>query len=364
MLNDTTMSQYSQIPSEVRLLIESYVLGILETKKTEIKIISLISNTDISSIIQQKKDTFDTSEWEFKILTSNENMLLARGKMKRQLTKNEIDSDYLIFQVGIYVFIITGGTNRFINSGIFYMFKKIYSNVIISYITSKDIFELLSEFESDNEVELYYRSAVTKRMFGKPNTDVVYKRGIKYIPFVEAFKKSRSSNQWVDSIKLYSKGLQYDFSVSREGIIKYKKGSFSNYYNLLIKICKKYESKINLFKNRSRQDQLNYKTQPLILPFDNDIFNNKEIRMQFIETIKNYTFCRYSIVYSGNPHIHINLLDTLDNSMYSIRTYSDDSIVIGPQIRTSESSLMRITKYLLDNFRETIIQDLRGFINV
>ncbi len=350
-----------QIPSEIQLVIEGYALNIIDNKKTELKIISLISKTDISALFEERLEVSDDIEWKFRTLFSNENTRLSRGFIKRKLTKKEIGDDFLIFQMGTYVYIITGGNNDFINSGIHYMLKRIHSKIIISYITSKDIYDLLDEMESDNDIELFYRNAVTKRMFGKPHTDVSYKKGIKFVHFSDAFRNASKSNQWVDSIKVYSKDLNYIFSLSRAGVIKYKKGSFVDYFNLLIKISKKYENKINLFKNRSRQDLSKYRTKPLILPFGDDVFNDSDIRSQFIEIIKNFTFCRYSIVYSGNPHIHVNMVDTLDNSMYSIRTYSDNSIIIGPQIKTSETSLMRITKYILDNFRETIIQDLRGY---
>ncbi len=350
-----------QIPSEIQLVIEGYGLNIIENKKTEIKIISLISTTDISTVFEEHLGNIDKTEWNFKILFSSENTRLSRGFLQRKLTKKEIGSDFLIFQIGIYVYIITGGTNDFINSGIHYILKRIYSKIILSYITSKDIYDLLDEMESDIETKIYYRSAVTKRMFGKPHTDVSYKKGIKYVHFSEAFINASKSNQWVDRIKVYSEDFKYVFSLSRDGVIKYKKGSFIDYFTLLIKISQKYENKINLFKNRSRQDLLKRITKPLILPFGDDVFNDAEIRKQFIDIIKKYTFCRFSIVYSGNPHIHVNMVDTLDNSMYSIRTYSDNSIIIGPQIKASETSLMRITKYILDNFRETIIQDLRGY---
>ena len=50
------MSQYSQIPSEIRLLIESYVLGIIETKKTDLKIISLISKTDTLEDLEKETE--------------------------------------------------------------------------------------------------------------------------------------------------------------------------------------------------------------------------------------------------------------------------------------------------------------------
>jgi hypothetical protein len=54
----------------------------------------------------------------------------------------------------------------------------------------------------------------------------------------------------------------------------------------------------------------------------------------------------------------MNIIDKIDNSTFTLSTYSANSIVISPQIRVTDASLIRFLKYLLDKFRESKLMEL------
>ena len=87
------------------------------------------------------------------------------------------------------------------------------------------------------------------------------------------------------------------------------------------------------------------------------MFDDPSIRTKFIDMIEKYTFCNYSIEYVGNPHIHINIVDTLDYSSFSVKTYSANSLIISPQVRTTEAALLRFSSFLVNHFREITMED-------
>jgi len=349
------------IPAEMSLFIGNYVTDVLKNKRNEVKVLTLISKKSFSELLERTlSSSLDRFDWSFEKVLDRENFVLSKGHLRRDLYVRSIRSDFYVLENGPYTYVITRGNKRFIKSGIYYLVRKLYPEVIIAYLTSMDIFDLLNNFRKNKDVDIFYKRAVSKNMAGEPDTDVTYKRKVVKVDFREAFKKASSQGQWVDKILLFTDEFRYHFNLSRDGILKFKQGNLNDYWSLLVQICDRYMDRVNLFSNRSRLEQLYHRTKPLIFPFKESIFNDASIRNQFLDTLGDYPFCFYSVVHAGNPHIHVNMVDKLDNSMFSLRTYSSNSIIIGPQIKTTEASIMRILKYLVENFREANIADLSG----
>jgi len=349
------------VPAEMSLFLGNYVSDVFKNKRNEVKVLSLISKKSFSELLENAlSSSIDRFDWSFEKILDRENFVLSKGNLRRDLYVRSIRSDFYVLENGPYTYVITRGNKRFIKSGIYYLIRKLYPEVIMAYLTSMDIYELLNNFRKNKEVDIYYKRAVSKNMSGEQDTDVTYKRKVVKVDFREAFRKASSQEQWVDKILLFTDGFRYHFNLSRDGILKFKQGSFNDYWSLLVQICDRYMDRVKLFSNRSRLDQPYHRTKPLIFPFQEPIFDDVIIRNQFLDIIGEYPFCFYSVVHAGNPHIHVNVVDKLDKSMYSLRTHSSNSIIIGPQIKTTEASIMRILKYLVENFREANIVDLSG----
>jgi hypothetical protein len=339
-------------PFENQMYINQYLKEIREKKRSQIKIIPMIANESISSLLKSvSTDEFDV----FKIKEYNRNDLnyVAKINLARNLLVNYIIDDFLICQKGNMIYIFTSGGELFINSGINYLIKQFYPSIIMGYITSKNIFDLLTFFSDYVELDLYHKKVVRKRLFGERDTDINYKIGKQKLLFNEAFLKARSLGQWVDSIELYSDKNKFQFTLSRDGIMKVKRGQFKDIYPLLYKITEIYKEKMEFFKGRSREIQENHDLKPIHVMFEKDIFSGKQIRDQFVDIIKSYDNCTFSFIYIGNPHINVNIVDKHDYSTFTVKTYASNGIVISPQIKTTEASLIRFSKFLLDNFRES-----------
>ena len=193
----------------------------------------------------------------------------------------------------------------FIDSGIFYLAKRLYPKVIISYIKSSDIESILDNFSESKKIKLFYTSVVRKKLFGRRETDIKYKRGI----YKEAFVEARTIGLWIDRIEIYSEEDRYGFELSRDGIVKILEGFFRDYFMIFEYIAYKYVDKLDFFSNRSREFIINHELRPLKLPFETNLFYEKEIREQFLNMIGNYTECNYSVEYMGNPHLHVIIFD-------------------------------------------------------
>lgn len=344
------------LPFSMEMAINFYIESKLTEGKMPIKIISLISTDLFVHLLEENMMKFDDVNFDYTTIEETETASLTRFHMKRKLPVNELEDTFFVYQNGNIVFIITCADKLFINSGIFYIAKKMYPRVIISYITSEDIENILELFESSKKQDLFYRNAVRKKLFGKKETDIKYKYG----PYKEAFNEARLNGLWIDRIEISSKDETYHFELSRDGVVKILRGFFRDYFLIFRYISYKYKDKFDFFSNRSREYMPDYSVRPIKLPFYSSIFYEKTIREQFVEVIGKYPHCNYSVNYIGNPHFHVNIFDKLDYSVFTVKSYSSDSIIITPQISTTEAALMRFTKHLLDNFRETDFVNFDG----
>jgi len=350
------------IPVEIQIILNKYIEDVLNQKRKQIKVITIISKESYIDLFKNSLDYFDVQEWKYKEIYKKENFILSRFDVKRKLYTNTINSNFLVLQKDMVAYIITGGSRQFIKSGIYYITKRLFPKVIIAYLTSSEIYDLISYYSKYVDNDFYYKNEVRRRMFGEIKTDVGYlasKRKKRLRLYDEAFRRASSQGLWIDKISIFSENYEYYFDLSRDGILSIRRGTFMDYYPLLLKIGDKYIDRMEFYDLRSRRELPNHDTKPIILPLESHIFIEKDVREQFIDVIRNYTNCQYSIVYSSNPHIHINIIDKIDNSMFSLKTYQTNSLIISPQVKTSEASLIRFTKHLFENFRESNAQNFK-----
>ena len=260
------------------------------------------------------------------------------------MREQDVKGSFYALQKENQIFLITGESSRYVDRCLLYLTTMMYPNAILGYLTSQEIFELLTFFSENKKVDFNTNKYVAKRMFGEQRVSNIR---FESQEFTKTFEIVRKDRLWIDSISVIS--AKYDFSMSRKGIMQYSLGAFDEYYVLLQKWSEMCRSKYKRFEGRSRKDDPQKKVNPLIIKFDETMFDEEEIRKRFIKTIQEYPFCSYSIVHEGNPHIYLTLLDRIDNSSFSLRTYDSDSLLVMPQIKATKAALMRFSKHLIES---------------
>ena len=270
----------------------------------------------------------------------------------------------LQYEDELYVF--SGSNAAFFNKVVLSICRQLYPKVLFAFIHSNGIYKILNDFESVLNTKLKYTGALKKQIFGlSPRTErewEIAREGRLYSSFSEAFEEARKDDLWIENIKVFSgtdlKRPKIHFSVSRKGLVSFDKGTFDSLFsNILHPIIEYSKERKKQFEHRSRNEQFDKKSKPLIVKFGKNVFEKTETRQEFSKILKKYPYCNYSIIHSGNPHVYLSILDRHDNSSFSVRTYGADSLLLIPQIKTSALSLMRFSEFLVSAFYEGVIQN-------
>lgn len=348
------------LPTAIGMIINEYTKAFLRRSRGCIRVTSFISDLYFDKLIDYKLSELEELEIDQKRkVHEEEGFVLWNYSISRKMRTDRIHGSFLVLQIGHFIFLITGYPPSFVKKGITHIARKMYPDMMIAYITAEEIHQILQTFARTKGTELFYSKYVAKKVFGEPDTDLRYKRGL----YIEAFKKARETRPrlWIDSIRVFSKDEpQVDFSLSRDGYLTYYKGNFEEYYeHVLIPIEEYCGQRLRIFEKRGRRETAQKELRPLLIQYDSKVFEDASVRKQLVNVIAKYDFCNYSVIHSGNPHVYLNIVDRIDNSSFSLRTYRSDSLVIGPQVKATKASLMRFSKHLMDSFLEGRISDIK-----
>ncbi len=239
---------------------------------------------------------------------------------------------------------------RFANN----LVKSFYAMISRMYFRADDLMNVLTKYESEFDDTLIVKSMVAKRWFGKKETMFTYFVG----RLDEAIRKARTHGVWIDYIKVSSTKRDFTFSINRRGVIRLNSTVFFNVIRYIMdQLSDIFMKRYALFTGRSRLETKSIK--PLIIEFSEPIFKDINNTKKFLKILEEYQHAYYFVIHNGNPYVYITLTDKLDGSSYSIRTYKENSIVIIPQLKTTPSSLVRITEYILKKVGEGEIKDYK-----
>jgi len=345
----------NRLPPTIGMIINQYSEAFLKRSRGCIRVTSLISDLYFDELMDRELPEFEEVEVVHKKIHEEEGFVIWNYSMKRETSKGKIEGSFLVLQIGYLIFVVTGNPPSFLREGIMYLVRKTYPDIVIAYITAEEIYKILENFSKSKEVKLLYSKFVGKRMFGKRFTSLGY--GTE--PFLEAFKKARNDGVWIDSIRVFSEnGSKIDFNLSRGGRLTYYRGNFEEYYEHILTSIEEYCSKrLKVFEKRGRRESRDKELRPILIQFDSKVFEDSFVRKQLINVVANYDYCNYSIIHDGNPHVYMNIVDRIDNSTFSLRTYGSDALFIAPKVKATKASLMRFSKHIMDKFREGTISD-------
>lgn len=348
-----------KLPFRLSLLLNEIIRSSLSKKYPAVKIVTLFSVVpfpDLAKTLLMLKASFDYRE-----VVNEDEFFLYSCSSARQVGKDIITGNFYVLQKKPFLYFITGERTPFFNKLLIPMSTKLFPKAIRTYVTSDDLQFILGDFSEKKKVDLRYNEFVYKRMFGDAFTATRRDRRqnvTKYANYREAFEKAMEQGGWLDRIRVFGNG--YSFSISRSGTFKFTRGTLDDYYEyFLTQIGVLAIERWKIFEKRSRDEVPNKEVKPVLVKFSTNVFEQTEDRKQFLAILENYSNCEYSVIHAGNPHLNVVILDKLDNSSFTVRTYGTESLMLIPQIRTTSASLVRFSKHLLDSFQEGTLSEFQ-----
>jgi hypothetical protein len=346
----------TSLPPAIGMIVNQYCETFLRRSRGCVRITSFISDFYFDEMIDREVQGQKEIECNYKKIHEEEGFVLWSCSLRRDLKGELVEGSFLVLQVGYFIYVITGSPPSFLREGIIYLAKKMYPDMAIAYITAREIYEILENLSRKKEKKFFYTKFVAKKMFGKKFTGLGY---AETDPFQEAFQRASNEGLWIDSIRVFSEDqAKIDFRLSRAGYLAYHRGNFEEYYKFVLALIDEYCSKrLKIFEKRGRKETPDRESRPILIQFDSEVFEDKSVRKQLIDVIADYDYCNYAVIHDGNPHVYLNLVDRVDNSTFSLRTYGANALLVAPQVKATKSSLMRFSKHIMDRFREGKIVD-------
>jgi imidazoleglycerol phosphate dehydratase HisB len=350
----------SHLPVTIAMIINQNTEPFLRRSRGCIRVASLISEANFEELVDVEVPELEKIKIEYKKKVHEEDgFTLWNYAIGREIRGEQIRGSFLALQKDNFVFLITGYSPSFLRNCIMYIAKQLYPDIMVAYITTEEINEILSAFSEKMGIKLFYSKYVAKKVFGERETALGYGHKI----YTDAFKKALEAHPrlWIDSINVFSENnIDIEFRLGRQGKLTYHKGNFQEYYeHVLSKIADYSAGRLKIFENRGRRETEKKEVHPLLIQYNSRVFEEQIARKQLIDVISDYDFCNFAVIHNGNPHVYLNIVDRVDNSTFSLRTYGTDSLVIAPQVKTSRASLMRFSKHLQDRFQEGKVSEFQ-----
>ena len=355
------MSSYDRnsLPTGVALILNEITKAQMKKKHGSTKVVIGISDCPFERLAKDANEL--GIQLDFQKVLEEDGCTLWRCASSRRVRGLIITGSFFVLQKDISLHFITGERNIFLRNVLLFLIKNLFPDILRAYVTSEELYNLLEEFSFQEEIDLRYNEFVYKKMFGEAFTDRRHERRMdpsKYRGFQDAFKKAREQGGWLDRIRVF--GGKYTFTVSRSGILRFYEGNFNEYYRYFVsRFVEISSAKWKVFDKRARRDSPLKEARPLLVEFDSNVFEDPIVKKQFLQTINKYPNCAYSVIHGGNPHVYVSVLDRIDNSSFTIKTYGSNSLMLVPQIRATKAALVRFSKHLLDNFQEGKTRDFQ-----
>jgi len=352
------------LPIDIDLIMNE--IARLSLKKTwgSVKIVTLFSEANFEELISHllHKKIMKSSEFQYRAVGRNDDLELFHCTAFRKTKTMAIAGSFYALQKRSHLFFVTGERNTFFSKVLLPLSRAMFPTAIRAFVTSEDLFQFLDKFSRDRGIELRYTELISRKMFGKAFFDRRHEKRTDpktYELFPVAFRRSKEQEGRVDRIRVFGNG--YDFSISRNGVVKIYKGEFDSFYRYFaLEFVERAIQRWKIFEKRSRTELPQKEVRPILLKFDSNVFEDASVRKELVNVVSAYSNCEYSIIHEGNPYVYIAVLDKLDNSSFTIRTYDSYSLMVIPQIRTTKTSLVRFSKYLLDKFHEGSMTDFEN----
>lgn len=355
-------NQANPLPTSLAMILNEITKAHLEKRRGVVRVLTAVTDTPFENLLEDYRRfgiEIDCNE----VASENGFKLLSCTSARRLYTYDFVlTGSFHVLTNNYFVFFITGEKGLFFKKMIKILLRVAYPQLLRANILTGEILKLLEDFVDKTKTELRYNEFWGKKLFGEAFTVKKHEKRLEaedYELFPKAFLDAREQGGWLDRITVFNKNL--NFTIARNGVLKFKKGTFSDYYqHFFSKIIDFVTTRWKIFEKKGRAEQPEKEVRPILVEFENDVFSDEMIMKHFVRELSDYPHCSYSIIHGGNPHLYLSVLDRVDNSSFSIRTYGTNALLISPQIRTTKAALVRFSTYLLNNFQEGKMVDFQA----
>lgn len=253
---------------------------------------------------------------------------------------------------------ITLDDSTFFHNDLRPFFKSLYPDIIYTFLKSKKLKDLIEKFKVVNEfseIKITRASHILRFEDNRPMSAVTWPK----VTLEEAFDWMKENNGWFKSLQFEAKRNQKTFAsvfIDRGGVVR-TNGIFEQVLNsFLIPTCHIIETNFKQFSNRDRRTSETKEARPLIIQYNDNVFDKIEENQTFIKAISKIDNSSVSVIH-GNPYIHISLIDYFDGSSYDMWVLNNNEIIIVPQMKGTVASIKRIVNHIFDTFAEGEIKE-------
>lgn len=243
--------------------------------------------------------------------------------------------------------------------GIKRFLEQYYPIVSRPFVSSRRIKEIWDKIEAENETEVRTDRLVAYENKISSDREEKQEANVKYTDehYLESFRKVVTDDMYIDKWDVKSSGdrsASFTGFVSRRSILKCEEG-MANFYKYVVREIERHSARQNeLFEDRERSEDKD--SEPLIIEYDNSVFEDTEMNQKLIESINETTNVSCS-VYHGNPYLYMSVVDYQDGSSFDIIVHSEDQIKVVPQMRGNPASISRIVNSIFQNFGEGRVKE-------
>ena len=348
----------SKLPFVVQLTIQDLLDHRIGLRKESLKIICFLAKSTLQEVLDRKKALFEHYRYSPTKLQDIEGYQLWKFSRPRP---SALENFYALHTPENYVFLMSKMPSKAFKWRLIPFAKELYPDLVRVYASSEELRSFLALLQERLGRSLLYNSVVMKRLFGARDqfTDVYFGRLDR--PFQDAFRTASSRGSWVDFIQVHDdRPEELIVSVSRGGLVSVRKGNFEQIADcILFPLMSKGGERYKFLSNRDRHTKPERQISPFFVRYDESLFDKPEVIVRLRDVIQSYRHCYYTVVHSGNPYLYMAVMDTLDNSAFSIRTLRDDALLVVPQVRATADSLTRFHRYLSEEFREGTLEEAK-----
>ncbi len=253
---------------------------------------------------------------------------------------------------------ITLDNSEFFHKDLRAMIKSLYPVVILTFIKSTKLRDLIERFKAFNdltEIKITRASHILRFIDNKAMSAVTWPK----VSLEEAFSWVHENNGWFKSIQFDAKRNNLTLAnifIDRQGTVRTNgvfELVFKSFINPSVDLI---EGTFQQFSNRDRRTSANKEARPLVIQYEDNVFEKVEENQVFIKSISKIENASVSVIH-GNPYIHISFIDYFDGSNFDLWVLNNREIILVPQMKGSVASIKRIVNHIFDTFAEGEVKE-------
>ncbi|MDE1865757.1 MAG: hypothetical protein KGH94_03945 [Candidatus Micrarchaeota archaeon] len=243
-----------------------------------------------------------------------------------------------------------------------FIFKRVIANyfnrfrpkVSQVFLTSSQIKMLIADASNLLGTDALVSRVVVKQEYPNGEVDVKYKQ--KKVKYKQAFIEAENASSTVSSLNVFIKNL--DAYISKDGYFVLNKGTFKEFNSAILNgAINLLESSKSIYSNRERRSENSFRSAPLTIRFEEDVFNSIDDITNFINRVFDPIEKSFYSISHLNPYLQMSFTDFEDGSSFEIWVTKKNEVFIVPQFRATFYSITKIIRNVFGNFVEGNVID-------